>query len=36
MVVLMLDQVTSDVFDFSGDRHSGVLFLWGCCDAVRL
>jgi len=28
MVVLMPDQITGDVFDFSADGH---VFLWGCC-----
>jgi len=31
VVVLMLDQVAGDVFDFSGDGHLG-FFLEGCCD----
>jgi len=28
MVVLVLDQVAGDVFDFSGSRHLGCFFLW--------
>ncbi len=33
VVVLVLDQVPGDVFDFSADRHGS--FLWGCCDECR-
>jgi hypothetical protein len=33
MVVLVLDQVSGDVFYFSADRHGS--FLWGCCVQCR-
>src|SRR5450759_513839 len=33
VVVLVLDEVPGDVFDFSSDRHGS--FLWGCCDECR-
>jgi hypothetical protein len=35
MVVLVLDQVASDVFDFSGDGHVG-FFLLGLLRRIRL
>src|SRR5258708_7026468 len=33
VVVLVLDEVPRDVFDFSADRHGS--FLWGCCVECR-